>query len=125
MTTLTVSGTIDEIIAFADVLKLARTVMADATPDPTKLTSYEVSLVKTGQMISAIKEVRQRTGRDLREAKDFVEGSPEARTYCAANPLPPPPQAAAAPPKRDSAMDTYRSTPPYNTPYPSDDNVPF
>ncbi len=74
---ITVSGTVDEIIAFADLLKVGRGVMIDAKPDLTKLTLEESDQVRTGNNINAIKMVRTRTGLGLREAKDFVEASPE------------------------------------------------
>ncbi len=106
MTTLTVSGTIDEIIAFADLLKIGRGVMIDAKPDPTKLTLKEADLVRTGNVISAIKEVRMRTGIGLREAKDLVEASPECIEYRRSHPVPPPPAPTVSTPRQsDSAFD--------------------
>ncbi len=86
MTTLTVSGTIDEIIAFADLLKIGRGVMVDAIPDPSKLTLKEADLVRAGNYIMAIKEVRVRTNCDLRAARDLVDASPERRDFLA-NPV--------------------------------------
>ncbi len=74
---ITISGTVDEIIAFADLLKIGRGVMIDAKPDPNNLTLEEADQVKMGRNIIAIKMVRQRTGLGLREAKDIVEASPE------------------------------------------------
>ena len=38
-----------------------------------RFTTTEVDLIKAGQKISAIKEVRTRTGMGLKEAKDLVE----------------------------------------------------
>ncbi len=101
--TLTVTGTIDDIIAFADLLRIGRGVMIDAAPDPNKLTLAEVDYVRSGNIIMAIKEVRTRTGMDLKQAKDLVDNSPERRDYLAANPPPPPPQRAPIPTPRQPA----------------------
>ncbi len=83
--TVSISGTIDEIIEFAAMLKIGREVMVDAKPNPNKLTLAEADLVRGGNYINAIKEVRTRTGMGLKEARDLVDASPERIEFNANN----------------------------------------
>jgi large subunit ribosomal protein L7/L12 len=53
--------------------------VADATPEPEAPTSFNVVLMAAGEKkINVIKAVREVTSLGLKEAKDLVEGAPQA-----------------------------------------------
>ena len=71
---ITITGTVDEIIAFAETLKKGRFDLYEVTPD-------ERALIITSGIIVAIKEYRARTGRTLKDSKDVLEATPEGQAY--------------------------------------------
>lgn len=72
--TIQVTGTVAEIIAFARTLEAGQ-------KSNSGLTEEEIALVNSGSMIGAVKAVRARLNLGLKEAKDLVENTPEARAY--------------------------------------------
>lgn len=71
---ITVTGTVDEIIAFGKLLDAARAATSDVTSEERALIAHEGIIV-------AIKAYRARTGRTLKDAKDACEATPEGQAY--------------------------------------------
>lgn len=75
MVKITVSGTPDEIIEFANTLKLG----VDA--ERFNLTPDERDEVNRDNIIAAIKMYRDRSNAGLKESKDFIESTPEGKAF--------------------------------------------
>ncbi len=77
---ITISGSVDEIIELAAILRIGREVHLASNP-PAMITLGEADLIRAGHFIEAIKAVRARTGLGLKEARDLVEATPERQDY--------------------------------------------
>ncbi len=73
---ITVTGTVEEIIALGKLLEKGRAESLDVSPE-------ERALIASSGIIVAIKEYRARTGRTLKDAKDACEDTPEGREWVA------------------------------------------